>query len=117
MKKTFWQWLTTPIGTTWYDYYNKILNKYEEKARNYKYIDTNWLPPQRVLDRYYKANHLTEEQYEELTKRRALIIAVKILGIFKARQIHKDNEFFDKYYYDTEKRCANGKTLSEMFNN
>jgi hypothetical protein len=100
---------------TYYTYWDKILSKHEKKARELKikWFEINF--PQYQLDHLYKKGKLTEEQYEELTKRFELYKEVKAFGYFTVREQYKNDEFFNKYYFWTEKRYANGKTLNEMF--
>ena len=100
-----------------YNYWNKILCKHEKKARELKikWFENNF--SQYQLDRLYKKGKLTEEQYEELTKRFELYKSVRAFGIFRAANMYKDNEFFNRYYYFEPKKYANEKTLKEMFNN
>ena len=100
-----------------YIYWDKVLAKHEKKKREFKIIWFENIPPQRLLDRLYKKKKLTETEYEELTKRRLLYNEVSIFGLFRAMEAHKDDEFFNKYYFWTEKRYANGKTYSEMCEN
>ena len=70
MKKTFWQWLTTPIGyESEYDYWSKKINKGLEKSKyhspKYMIIAVNKL--KKSLPR--GLTHLTKEQKNELIKR------------------------------------------------
>ena len=99
-----------------YNYWNKILCKHEKKARELKikWFENNF--PQYQLDRLYKKGKLTKEQYEELTKRFELYKEVKAFGYFTVKEHYKNDEFFNKYYFWTEKKYTNGKTLNEMFN-
>ena len=49
----------------------------------------------------------------------SLYVAIRYLGYYNVAEKNADNKYFQKYYYkvDTEKRYANGKTFSEIFNN
>lgn len=100
-----------------YNYWDNVLAQHEKKVRERKMKWFENIPPQYQLDHLYKKGKLTEEQYEELTRRAKLYKEVKAFGLFAAMKAHKNDEFFKKYYYITEKRYANGKTYSEMCNN
>lgn len=100
-----------------YKYWDKAFAKLEKKRREFKMIWFENLPSQRLLDRLYNKGKLTTEQYEELVKRLALYHAVSAFGYFRTMEVYKNDEFFNKYYSRTEKTYANGKTLSQMFEN
>lgn len=84
MKKSFWQWLTTPVGCdSYYDYWDKKLKKCEEDFRKH-------LPQKHAIKNTYRMGKLTEEQYNELMARYEAVETKGLLNSPLYRKIERE---------------------------